>query len=417
LTCSKRGSLRVVRLQARQRLVGLPLTFTGRNEPAGLNEEAHMSGTQVRPLAKLLNLLARYVVMTDEQRLLVALWIVHTHCVQHFEQTPYLCITSPERQCGKSRLLELLDLLVARAWSSVMPSEAVLYRRITQDMPTLLLDEVDAVFTPGGGDRYEGLRACLNAGHRRGAKVPRMQNFTTVVEFDVYCAKALAGIGVMPSTITDRAIPIRLQRKTPEERVARYFRREVEPVASELRAGMEEWTAAVGAALGRAHPEMPAALSDRMQEGCEPLVAIADALGYGTEAREALVSLFTGERDDEEDTAALRLLSDIRDIFSATEAKAVHSERLCMALAANGNGWGNWYGRTIAPADVAKMLKQYGVRPKNVRNSDGLRKGYHRDDLAEAFERYLPMFLADEVIEYDDGSEVTEVTDCDVLFL
>jgi|GEM_PF-5486552 len=51
-------------------------------------------------------------------------------------------------------------------------SEAVLFRKIQADCPTLLLDEIDAVFqknTP----REEGLRAIFNAGFRKGASAPR----------------------------------------------------------------------------------------------------------------------------------------------------------------------------------------------------------------------------------------------------
>src|SRR5713101_2879419 len=130
----------------------------------------------VRPLDKLIALLRKYVVMTEPQYLVTALWIVHTHGVLCFDQTPYLTVTSPERQCGKSRLLELLELLVPRPWATIMPSEATLYRRIAKETPTLLLDEADAVFAPGNENRYEGLRAILNAGHRRGATVTRCTN-------------------------------------------------------------------------------------------------------------------------------------------------------------------------------------------------------------------------------------------------
>src|SRR5437879_1355430 len=78
----------------------------------------------VRPLEKLIRTIRTYVVLTPEQTLVVALWVVHTHAVQSFYTTPYLAITSPEKQCGKTTLLGLLDLLVARPWSCTLPSEA-----------------------------------------------------------------------------------------------------------------------------------------------------------------------------------------------------------------------------------------------------------------------------------------------------
>jgi len=68
----------------------------------------------------------------------------------------------------------------------VETTEATLFRKIEKDQPTLLLDEVDAAF---GKDAklYQGHRAILNEGHRRGAKVPRMggANRDHLVEFAV----------------------------------------------------------------------------------------------------------------------------------------------------------------------------------------------------------------------------------------
>ena len=48
-------------------------------------------------------------------------------------------VTSPEKQCGKSRLIECLELVVAKPWSCITPSEAVVYRNINTNMPTMLL--------------------------------------------------------------------------------------------------------------------------------------------------------------------------------------------------------------------------------------------------------------------------------------
>src|SRR4051794_26175807 len=78
----------------------------------------------------LMTFIRTYVVMSPAQILVTALWVIHTHCFEHAEQTPYLSVTSPERRCGKSRLLEVLALLVHKPWNTIIPSEAVLYRRI-----------------------------------------------------------------------------------------------------------------------------------------------------------------------------------------------------------------------------------------------------------------------------------------------
>ena len=123
-------------------------------------------------------------------------------------------MTSPERQCGKTRLLEVIELLVPEPWRVELPSEAVAYRHIHAKMPTLLLDEVDTTFNVRTRDRYEGLRALLNAGNRRGSHVPRcIGSSGKLVNFNVFCPKVLAGIGMLPDTVADRSVPIRLERR------------------------------------------------------------------------------------------------------------------------------------------------------------------------------------------------------------
>jgi len=128
---------------------------------------------QADKLALLLNsicaFLSRYVVFQmPQQAQVLALWIVHCWVLGAFDYTPYLHVRSPEKQCGKSRLLDCLVLLVLKAWLAILPSEAVLFRKIEKDGPTLLLDEVDGIFSDNGKDeKREALRSLLNAGFER----------------------------------------------------------------------------------------------------------------------------------------------------------------------------------------------------------------------------------------------------------
>ncbi len=339
----------------------------------------------------------RYVVMSDEQLLVVALWAIHTYAVEAFEQTPYLAVTSPERQCGKSRLLETLAEVVCKPWAVVLPSEAVVFRTVDRRKPTLMLDEVDAIFNPRTADRYEGLRALLNNGHRRGMPVPRCVGTSqSLVEFDPFCPKVLAGIGTLPDTVADRSVPIRLQRRRKNERVKRFFRRDATQVAEPLRTNAQAWAEQHKDQLAEARPEMPNELSDRMQEGCESLVAIADACGCGKAARAALVGLLAAERLDDQETMRLRLLRDLRTVWQTRERKrgnrlrAIATSRLLSDLCAMDEApWGSYYGHKMEARDLASLLHHYGIRSTTIRNSGTVAKGYKRDDLYEAWQRYL----------------------------
>jgi hypothetical protein len=344
-------------------------------------------------LGDVISYISRYVVMTPAQRVAVGLWVVHTHVIDAAEQTPYLAITSPEKQCGKSRLMEVLGLLTARSWYVVLPSEPVVFRTIHQSQPTLLLDETDTIFNPRSAEKHEGLRALINAGNRPGATVPRcVGNANKVQEFDVFCAKALAGIGTLPDTVADRSVPIRLARKTKKEVVERFRIREAEPAGHALRDQLEAWAEEHEEQLADARPEMPDQLSDRMQDACEPLLAIAELVGgpWLLLAREALVELCTGERLDDTESLRVRLLEDIKSIFLRTNRRSVTTKNLLRELHALAEApWGSWYGRKLEARDLAALLKPFGVKPQNLRLKSGaIAKGYRREPLEDAWNRY-----------------------------
>jgi hypothetical protein len=108
----------------------------------------------------------RFVSLSEAQSITVALWVAHTHALDAADTTPYLNITSAEKQCGKTRLLEVLGLLAAKPWPTGSVSKAVLVRKLDAEQPTLLLDESDAAFA-GDKEYSEALRAVLNSGHSR----------------------------------------------------------------------------------------------------------------------------------------------------------------------------------------------------------------------------------------------------------
>ena len=276
----------------------------------------------------------RFVVFPSEHEpVALTLWVAHTWAIDAAQYTPYIVISSPEPESGKSRLLEELELLVPRPWRAVEPSEAVLYRRVDQLRPTLLLDECDAIFAVK--DR-EPLRALLNEGFYRGAKVPRCVGQGTkmeVAEFAVLCPKALAGLGHRPDTVRTRQIPVSLRRKTPGEVVERFRARKLRAETGALRKQLQEWAEQHTEALTDVEPKLPDELSDRQQDVREPLFAIADAAGgsWPARARDAAKSLYRAAEPVQ--SPGVLLLEHIRDVFEVLEHRdAAGSEELIQAL-------------------------------------------------------------------------------------
>ena len=57
----------------------------------------------------------------------VCVWIVHTWCVEAFESTPRLALLSPEKQSGKTRLLECIDLLACNSLHTASTTASALF--------------------------------------------------------------------------------------------------------------------------------------------------------------------------------------------------------------------------------------------------------------------------------------------------
>jgi hypothetical protein len=58
--------------------------------------------------------LREYLVLPSGSAEIIALWVLHTHVFDCFAITPRLAITSPEKGCGKTTLLDVINELVAR---------------------------------------------------------------------------------------------------------------------------------------------------------------------------------------------------------------------------------------------------------------------------------------------------------------
>jgi len=211
----------------------------------------------------------RFVVLTDSQLIVIALWVAHSHAPEAVDITPFLAINSAEKRCGKTKLLEVLKLLVRNPWLTGRVTAAVLIRKVHAECPTLLLDESDAAFA-GNKEYSEALRGVLNSGHSRDGLasccVGQGSNIT-YQDFRTFCCKAIAGIGRLPDTVADRSIPIRLKRRAPNEKVARFRQREARTSALELHDHLAAWAKNNLEILRDLRPALPDALSDRQQDG------------------------------------------------------------------------------------------------------------------------------------------------------
>lgn len=339
--------------------------------------------------------ITRYVVMPSPEAVdAVVLWIAATHAQPAFEHAPRLSITAPEKRCGKSRLLDVVEATAHKPLAAVNATTAAVYRSIDEDdPPTLLFDEVDAIFgSKRAAEDNEDLRALLNAGHQRGRPVIRCVGPNQqVAKFPSFAMAALAGIGDLPDTIADRAVIIRMRRRAPGEQVSPFrSRRDAEPLG-ELRDQINEWARGYLVTLEHAEPDLP--VEDRAADTWEPLVAVADLAGGtwpGRARRAATVLTAAADEADVEASLGVRMLADCRAIFAGHDAPVIASADLVTQLRQVPEA--PWEPFALDPRSLARRLRPYGITSKQVRPAGGSTaqvRGYRLEDFTDAFARYL----------------------------
>ena len=336
----------------------------------------------------------RFVILpSDDDYLTLALFTLHSWAFAAAYATPYLVVESPEKQCGKTRLLEVLKLVCRDAILANSITAAAVGQVIERRKPTLLVDEADALFK-SDSDRSEELRGVLNGGNRPGSPTLRGTQDGEGREFDIYSPKVIAGIatGKLPDTVRDRSIPITINRKKRAEKVERLKHRRVEPEAKELRERAQAWAETHLEALEAFDlPDAIEALSDRLEEAWEPLLAIANELGeeHLERATRAAVTLATGHAPVS--STANRILGHVREVFG--DAERMFSVDIIAAFLEKERDWtyGDWNdGKGINPSNLAWYLGRYDISPGTVRIDGEDAKGYKREQLEGAWERYLP---------------------------
>jgi len=367
-------------------VVTRPALVTGVTD---VTDTGRVRGDLAEALDELLAHLRRFVWFSKpEQAVAVALWVAHTHAMDAVEQSPILSIHSPVKQSGKSRLLDVIETVVPVPWRIERPSEAVLYRRIERDHPTILLDEADTIFSDRAG-QFEGIRAVFNAGNRRGTVVSRVMpkgKTFDLVDFTIFGPKAIAGIGRFPETIVDRSIVIAMTRRGPSDSVERLRSKRAAELGSPICDSLSSTLGGVGG-LSLADADLPAELDDRGQDNWEALLALADLAGgdWPMAARNATIVL-QRDRSSADDNAAVTLLTDLRAIYG-DESFMTTSALLEQLHALESSPWSEWRaGKPMTARGLARLLDPFGIAPDRTRTV----RGYNRRAFDDAWSRFLP---------------------------
>lgn len=317
---------------------------------------------------KIARFIERFVFLkTESLYRLLALWTISTHMQAEFEYTGYIFACSPEPQSGKSRLLEILELLVAHpSGILISPSEAVLFR--TAHGHTQLLDEVD------GWTNREFLRSVLNAGFHRGATVKRAEEGSSgykIASFPVFAPRVLVGIGnkILDATTRDRTFVIDMVRQMRDERREKFRTRTARPEAEQITAEIVKWCDErrhrVVKCYERANFPYLQEFRDRTIDVAEPLAAILEVAysesAFLEQTRAELIDAIAHTRRDQVSLADdHRILETLVKLAKSADPLIGNATELTAQCALE-------LGEIPESLDVLSVLRRYGFETKSIR--------------------------------------------------
>jgi hypothetical protein len=335
----------------------------------------------------------------------VALWILFTWIFDRCADTnPFLRIISPEPNCGKSTLLDVLEHLTRAGWLISSSTKSNFIRKVQNGRITFLLDEADA-FLQENEEFRNVLDAANRPNGRTGLSVKQGDDWVST-DINVFVPIAIASIKKLRrmETVEQRSIHIWLKRATKAERNSltkarqRTLKATLQPIADRC----ARWALDNADQLDAMDPALDFE-DGRDEDKWMPLIGIADYLDaeLGTRVRQIAAGMI-GETATDKQSLPILLLADIKQLF---DRKREHrypnpdkyaSQALCDDLAGleerpwrtlpTGKGK---EPKPITQNRLALMLQDFHITPRTIRIGDHTPKGFERDDFEDAWSRYL----------------------------
>jgi hypothetical protein len=194
-------------------------------------------------------------------------------------------------------------------------------------------------------------------------------------------------IGKVPDTIADRSIVVRMQRKLVAEKCLPLTEFKPEGLVAKCVRFAADNSLAVSQA---AQTRLPG-LNDRAADTYEPLAVLAAIAGdkWFGQLRDAAAWL-AGEEILNLQGAGLLL--DLLEIMIGEEGSKILSRVLVDRLS-GGEGWVpsvHFGGERVSELEIARVLANYGVKPRTIRVGTTVGRGYIGTDFREALNRYVP---------------------------
>jgi len=271
---------------------------TCKPEPASPRIPADLINTITEHIAD------RHSSLTENERLILAVWIIHTYFYTDCAVTPYLHIASMDSDAGKTAIGCILRDLCYLAYME-LPTVAALSTFKTSGSHTLIIDEIqDMLSDKRGNGAINDFYRLINIGNRPGAQwTVSGEKAGERITRDPFFPKAFIGIGpsILREPLAQRSIRIIVRPGTETEQTERERRQAIRPVmqtAARLQSRLARLAqsksigtairAGMGSPVTRQLNDNNGALFNRDADIWRVMITIADIIGpqYGKRMRE-----------------------------------------------------------------------------------------------------------------------------------
>jgi hypothetical protein len=169
------------------------------------------------------NYISKYIFLKDNATYsLISLWVMGTYIYRVFRYYPYIHLNA-EKGSGKTMLMEVIAPICFNGQLSVNSTEAVIYRDVQNNSPTLFIDELEKMGKEDK-EKYYGIMSVLKTGFCCNGIVKRCDGKykDRIRTFSTYSPKMFAGIKDIDDVLADRTIKIKMYRKLSNEHFERY---------------------------------------------------------------------------------------------------------------------------------------------------------------------------------------------------
>jgi Protein of unknown function (DUF3631) len=310
----------------------------------------------------------------------LGLWAGTNWIYESFTDTARMHITALTYGAGKTRVMELVNLLCPNPQMMAKITGPALYHIIDERHPApLALDEADAIF--GQGQRAEDLRGILNAGYKYNGTMTRVVK-GEACDFSVFCPVIFAGKGKLPKSLEDRSVTIMMTQRKPGQQMDRFVPKMHEPMGRKTGLMLGAWATKVqGPAGDILWDDPPEGLADRQVDILTPMYALAQMAGgvWPERFAEIVDVLMLGGVSTDEVSPATALLAAIRDVWPEdTERLATH--QLAELLAGHESGEFAW-PEQVRTRELNSQMRNLGISPVPMRIGGTVMRGYDRESV------------------------------------